>query len=91
MHSGEGGSLVNAAVCVNIHPPSDSRGHRSGALRHDAIGWVGEPQHVTGDFLDQIGMREFGRQQRDISLKLRPGGFEAFELELEEAYPFDEP
>jgi len=43
---------------------------RSGALRNDAIGWVGEPQHVTGNFLDQIGMREFGPEQRDISLKL---------------------
>lgn len=70
MLSREGGGVVNGPACAKIGASSALRMRRSGALRNDAIGWVGEPQHVTGNFLDQIGMREFGPEQRDISLKL---------------------
>lgn len=47
-------------------------------------------QHVAGNFFDQIGMREFGRQQCDVALKFGTDGFKALDLKLQQAGAFDQ-
>lgn len=61
-----------------------------GAQPDDAVGWMHEPQEVARDLLDEVLMRRLGAQQRDISSELGPHGFEALDLELDEAGALDE-
>jgi hypothetical protein len=69
------------------------RRHRSlgsKTVAEDAIRGMSEAQHVAGDFLDEIGVRGFLGQERDVPCQLGTHGFEALEFELQERDALDE-
>ena len=46
-----------------------------------------EAELIASNFLDKIGIGEFGRQQRDIALEARPHGLEGSDLKVQQAGP----
>lgn len=64
--------------------PQASPGGRR--LQHDAIARMGEPQHLAGNFFDEIRIGEIGAEQSDIALELGAHSLEALDLELQSAF-----
>ena len=46
-----------------------------------------EAELIASNFLNEIGIGEFGRQQRDIALEARPHGLEGSDLKVQQAGP----
>ena len=63
---------------------------RFSTLGNELILGVHVAQHIAGNLFDEIGMGEFGRQERDIALEFAADGLEALDLKLQQAGAFDQ-